>query len=273
MKSVDKQKGFLIDTTKCMGCRGCQVACKQWNELPAEKTKFVSGGPGSYQNPSNMSGKTYTIIKFFEIKDDKNNLTNWIFRKDQCQHCLEPACESACIVSAIKKQPEGPVTWDGSKCIGCRYCMVACPYNIPKFEWDKAVPDIRKCTLCYDRILEGLAPACATTCPTGAILFGDRAELIKVGEKRMKSNPDLYHQHLYGKEEVGGTCVMYLGKVPLEQLDYPKNLPTQPLGMKTAPAMHAIPGVVMGLSAVLGITSYIINRRIENQELEKKEGK
>jgi formate dehydrogenase iron-sulfur subunit len=267
MKSIDTQKGFLIDTTKCIGCRGCQIACKQWNNLPAEKTKFFSH-EGGYQNPPHMSGSTFTVIKYFEIKDDKNNLKSWLFKKDQCQHCLEPACASACLVGALHKTPEGPVVWNKSKCVGCRYCMVACPYNIPKFEWSKAIPEIKKCTLCADRIAEGMIPSCAQTCPTGAITYGERGTLLKMAKKRVKDDPKKYHQHVYGENEAGGTNILYVSNVPLEKAGYPKNLSTAAYGMKTAPAMHAIPGVVMGLSVVLGATAYVINKRMENEKKE-----
>ncbi|MBU0765406.1 MAG: 4Fe-4S dicluster domain-containing protein, partial [Bacteroidetes bacterium] len=132
METNNNQKAFLIDTTRCIGCRGCQVACKQWNELPAEKTEFF-GGPG-YQNPAHMSATTFTLINYHEVTEN-GELKDWVFRKDQCQHCLEPACASACLVGALHKTENGPVIWDSSKCIGCRYCMISCPFDVPKFEW------------------------------------------------------------------------------------------------------------------------------------------
>ncbi len=257
MKTTINQKGFLIDGTKCIGCRACQIACKQWNELPAEKTEFF-GGDG-YQNPADLSSKTYTLIKYREvIKKDK--LVDWVFHKDQCQHCLEPACVSACIVGALQKTAAGPVVWEDRRCIGCRYCMLACPYNIPKFEWYSINPDIKKCTLCSDRIENGLPPACAKACSTGAITYGSRDELLKEAKKRLKSGPDTYYQHIYGEDEVGGTCVLNISSIPLEEFGYPGNLPKESLSTTTDPAMKSIPGVVIGLGAALGITAFIVNK-------------
>lgn len=258
-KAIKKQKAFLIDGTKCIGCRACQVACKQWKNLPAENTQFF-GGPG-YQNPKNLSASTYTLIRYHEVVKD-GKLALMTYKKDQCQHCLEPACASACIVGALKKTDDGPVTWDDDKCIGCRYCMLACPYDIPKFQWSKVVPNICKCDFCADRLGKNLEPACSKVCPTKAILFGnDRDELIKTAEQRLQKNPKKYHQHIYGKDEVGGTCVLNISNVPLEELGYPKKLPKEPLESFTAPAMHAIPLVVAGLGLSLGVIAYITNRK------------
>ncbi len=266
MKSTIKQKGFLIDGTKCIGCRACQVACKQWNELPAEKTEFF-GGPG-YQNPANLSSKTYTLIKYREI-EKKGQLIDWTFHKSQCQHCLEPACEAACIVGAFTKTAEGPVEWDEKKCIGCRYCMLACPYQIPTFEWSSINPKIRKCTLCSDRIKNGLQPACSKACSTGAILFGNRDELLKIAKQRLKAEPKKYYQHIYGENEVGGTCVLNISSVALDkEFGYPKNLPNKAMISFTEPAMKSIPGVVMGLGALLGISAYIVNKHNRNAAAE-----
>lgn len=269
MEKNNKQKAFLYDATKCMGCRGCQVACKQWNNLEAEETEFF-GGPG-YQNPKHLSDKTYTLIKFHEVIDEDGKLKDWVFWKNQCQHCLEPACASACLVGALTSTENGSVLWDENKCIGCRYCMIACPFDIPKFEWHKVIADIHKCTFCDDRINEGLEPACAKTCPTDAILFGDREELIKIAEKRLSDNPDKYHQHVYGIDEAGGTCVLNISSIPLEKLGYPENIPMKALESYTAPAMHAVPGVVIGLGAVLGVTAFIVNRKNKISETESNE--
>jgi len=173
-------KGVLYDATKCIGCRACQVACKQWNELPAEKTT----NSGTYENPPRMSAYTFTKINFTEV--EYNGEFKWVFNKQQCMHCQEPGCAEACIVGALVKTEEGPVTYDDGKCIGCRYCMVACPFGIPTFEWDKPLPWIRKCTFCADRQAAGLKPACVTTCPTGALKFGERDELIVEAQRRTK---------------------------------------------------------------------------------------
>ncbi len=211
--------GFLIDNTKCIGCRACQTACKQWNELPAEKTKFF-GGEG-YQNPKDLSGSTYTLIKFHEvIENDK--LKDWGYWKKQCQHCLDPSCKYACPTGAIEKKEYGPVVWDDTKCLGCPDCREACPFDIPRFEGNLN-PKIRKCTMCYDRLEEGLEPACVKACPTGATIFGKREQLLSIAEQRLASEPQKYHQYIYGKDEGGGTTVLYISSFELEKIGYPNN--------------------------------------------------
>ncbi len=177
-------KAMLMDLTKCIGCRACQTACKQWNELSAETTS----NNGSYQNPPQFSDKTWAVVTFNEIEyQDK---FAWIFAKRQCMHCEHPACVSACTVSALAKTAEGPVVYDADKCIGCRYCQYACPFGVPAFEWQETLGLIRKCTMCADRQAAGMEPSCAKTCPTGAILFGDREELLQEARDRIAANPD-----------------------------------------------------------------------------------
>lgn len=268
----DKQTSLLYDNTKCIGCRGCQVACKQWNELPAEKTSFFVGGADSgYQNPAHLSEYTYTLISYHEVVEN-DELAGWAFWKNQCQHCLDPACASACLVGAMHKTEEGPVVWDNHKCIGCRYCMLACPFNIPKFEWKKVIADIRKCNFCYDRIAAGLIPSCAKACPTKALIFGDREELLKIAKERLLNSPERYYQHIYGVEEAGGTCMLSISSVPLQKLGYPENVPMESLAKKAAFGMHTITPAVIGISAVLGVTAFIINRRIEMAKPKEKGG-
>lgn len=252
-------KGILIDNTRCIGCRGCQVSCKQWNKLPASKPEFFSG-PG-YQNPRDLNADTFTIITYKEV--EIGGRFEFLFGRLMCMHCNEPACASACPVGALEKLKEGPVTYHASKCIGCRYCMMACPFQVPKFEWSKAFPLIRKCTMCSDRVLAGEIPACAKTCPTGAIAFGDRSQLLHEAEDRIRHNPSVYHHQIYGKDEVGGTGVLHLSRVSFEEVGYKTDLPARPLSSYTRAAMSAVPGVVVGLGVVLGGTYAIIQRRME----------
>ena len=252
-------KGMLIDNTRCIGCRGCQVACKQWNKLPASKPEFFTG-PG-YQNPRDLNADTFTIITYKEV--ELGGRFEFLFGRLLCMHCNEPACASACPVGALEKLKEGPVTYHVDKCIGCRYCMVACPFEVPKYEWSKALPRVRKCTMCTDRVLAGEIPACAKACPTGAITFGDRDALLKEAEDRIRHNPARYVHDIYGKNEVGGTCVLHLSRVPFHEVGYKSDLPTKPLGSYTHAAMAAVPGVVVGLGIVLGGTYAIIQRRME----------
>lgn len=248
-------KAMLIDVSKCMACRGCQVACKQWNDLPAEKTHNW----GSYQNPPHLSAKTWTLIQFSEVEE--GDKLYWAFLKQQCMHCLHPACVSACPVSALQKTEEGPVVYHANRCIGCRYCMLACPFGVPRFEWEKPLPLIRKCTFCADRLAEGLQPACAKTCPAGAITFGERDTLIAEAESRIQNNPGKYVNHVYGKEEVGGTSVLYISHIPFEKVGLP-TLGTQPVtAWSEKAAIYGTSSALVGVAALLGGIYWFTKRK------------
>ncbi|MDT8440251.1 MAG: hydrogenase 2 operon protein HybA [Desulfuromonadales bacterium] len=200
--------GMLNDTTRCIGCKACQVACKRENRLEQESSlnEQEQLGQPIYDAPSGLSDQTYTLIKMH--KDETGRAT---FVKTQCMHCNEPACASACIVGALQKQENGAVAYDADMCMGCRYCMVACPFSVPQFEWQRAIPSIKKCTLCGEtRLKEGKPTACSSACPAGAIVFGKRTELIKLARQRIATEPERYQDHVYGEKEVGGTSVLYL---------------------------------------------------------------
>jgi len=247
--------GILIDIAKCIGCRSCQVACKQWNNLPAEKTSFSA----DWGNPPALNSNTYTRIQPNLIDEGNDNL-KWRFVKTGCMHCEEPACVSACFVNAFVKTPEGPVYYNQDMCVGCRYCMVACPFWVPKYEWEKTFPLVRKCTGCLDRLKDGHKPACATTCSTGAITFGERKELLQEAKKRIKEGKHDYINHIYGEHEVGGTAVLYISDVPFEKLGFKTDLPNQPLGDYTWKVLSKIPGSLVGWTAILtGV--YFFNKR------------
>jgi formate dehydrogenase iron-sulfur subunit len=235
------------------------VACKQWNELPAEKTTFFEGE--GYQNPADLSGDTYLYMSYHELEDPKTKQLKWVFGRHACMHCLEPGCVSACPVAALKKTPEGPVAYDAGLCLGCRYCMIACPWDVPKFDWFSALPEIRKCTLCSDRVAEGHTPACMKACPTGALIFGDRDQLLAEAKKRIKSSPGKYVKHVYGEKEAGGTALLYISDVPFDQMKLPTDVDTAPRPQLTHSAMSAIPAVIVGLSVILGGTYAIAKRR------------
>lgn len=285
-------KGCLVDTTKCIGCRACQVACKQWNELPAEPTRCRGRG-GGYENPPRLSSKTYTRITFHEILDEAGDLDSSVFAKRQCMHCAEPSCVSACPVAALEKlkdndgNPTGPVIYHGDKCMGCRYCMMACPFGVPTLQWDRLAPKIQKCTFCFDRQQEGSTggtqvndepltgdslarfqqsgqtPACAKACPTQAIQFGEREELADLAWRRIGAAPDKYVRHVYGEKEVGGTAWMYISNVPFEKLGFPINLGQTPYPHYTSAALSVIPAAVIGVGAAMGGIYWIAKRRDE----------
>jgi formate dehydrogenase iron-sulfur subunit len=251
---------ILFDAFKCTGCRGCQVACKQWNDLEAEETHNT----GSYQNPPRLSAQTWLLMRFNEVERNGDELA-WAFGRWACMHCVHPACVSACPVAALYKTPEGPVLWDQERCIGCRYCMIACPFEVPTFEWDKGLFEgarIQKCNLCADRVGSGLPPACVQTCPTGALKFGDRDELIAEAEERIRSQPDRYIQHVYGKDETGGTSVLYISHVPFAELGLP-TLGDSPIQGRAEDAMFATPWAALGLVAALSGVAWVVRRREE----------
>jgi len=216
-------------------------ACREKNGLPENEQH-------------KLSDKNYTVVK--TTKDD-------VYYRRQCMHCQEPACASVCPVGALEKTPEGPVTYDPDKCMGCRYCMVSCPYNVPKYTWGSANPVVSKCQMCYDRIAEGKLPACADVCPTGATLFGDRDELIKEAHKRINDNPDQYYPHLYGEKEAGGTSVMYLASVPFVEFGLKSEGYDKPFPDYTWQAMKEIPAVVATGGIFLYGLWWLINRRME----------
>jgi len=254
-KDFSQDNAFLIDMTKCTGCRGCQVSCKQWNQLPAEQTSFFSGE--GYQNPPAMSEHTFTRIKFRDYQ--KNGQNEFAFYKEMCMHCNEPACASVCPVGAFEKTPEGPVVYKAERCIGCRFCMIACPFGVPKYEWSKAFPLVRKCTGCYSRVKEGLEPACATACPT-AISYGPRGTMIKEAERRITAHPDKYLPKVYGKEEAGGTGVIYLTALPFDELGF-KPVTMRALPSYTWQALRLVPGIFIGVGGTLSAITWFQHRK------------
>jgi formate dehydrogenase iron-sulfur subunit len=253
---------MLSDLTKCIGCGWCQQACKEWNDLPASQ----STSDGNDGTQACLSAETWTLPELHQVEQNGESLQ--IFVKRQCMHCVNPACVSACPVGALQKLDNGAVTYDCKRCIGCRYCMVACPFGIPKFEWDQPLPRIRKCTLCADRQEMGQEPACAAACPTGALMFGTRDELIAEAEARIQAEPDRYYPHIYGQEELGGTSWMYLSPVPFEELEFP-TLKTEPVTeLSEAVATYGTAGVAASVTFLLGGLHFWFQRREKTIQLE-----
>lgn len=181
-------------------------------------------------------------------------------------HCNDPVCASVCPVGAFTKHDNGAVTYNSEKCMGCRYCMEACPFRVPTYEWDNPVPKVRKCILCFDRLENNERPACAWICPTGATRFGDRSALIGVAEYLIDNNKDKYINHIYGLEEAGGTSVMMISGVPFEELGLPSNLGKRPLPELTGKVLNMIPGLAITGGFILGGIWWIVNRRIELED-------
>ena len=212
--------GMLYDATKCVGCKACMATCKRVNgdygSLAYERAPFDKDG--LWDAPRDLSGSTRTLIKLF-----KESEREWSYVKYSCMHCQKPSCVSVCPVSAMTRDPvTGIVDYNKNACIGCRYCQVACAFTIPKFQWDKAIPQIVKCDLCKNTNLprKGIS-ACAEVCPTGAIRFGKRRDLLEEANKRLRENPGTYLHHIYGANEVGGTNHLYLAGMQFNKLGLP----------------------------------------------------
>lgn len=271
-------KATLVDITKCIGCRACQVACKQWNDRDGEHTELEPGL--GFQNPATLSAKTLTLITFHELADEKApGGLQYLFTMRRCLHCLEPACASACPTTALQRQPDGPVTYNASQCIGCRYCIWACPWGVPTAEWDSLAPKIQKCTHCADRTEQPIplsrngqaltagessryqetiaVPACVRACPADALVFGNRDDMLNEAHNRIAKHPDKYVDHIYGEHEAGGTSVVYLSSVPFEQIGFPD------VGTRSYPgfsrlALHAVPPAVLAVGGLLaGVYAFL----------------
>ncbi len=245
--------GVLVDTTRCVGCRACEAACSEANGLPPPPVSDEV-----FSKRRETSENTYTVVN--KIDGVANR-----FAKKQCMHCLSPACASACPVRAMDKKPEGPVTYDPSACLGCRYCMVACPFDVPKYEYASNAPRVRKCGFCAERQAEGLKPACTEVCPSGALTFGRRSELLDLAKTRIYTNPDRYVHHVYGEDEAGGTSWLYIGDFELDRLALRTGTPEKDVPSLVAGALGA-PPFVMTLWPPLLMGIYMFSRRRDEAE-------
>jgi formate dehydrogenase iron-sulfur subunit len=244
--------GVLHDTSRCIGCRKCELACNQVNGLAAPDIPFDD--LTVLEKKRRTDEAEYTVVNRFD---------NGVFAKIQCNHCQEPACASACFVKALYKDASGAVVYDESLCVGCRYCMVACPFNVPAFTYfDPLTPKITKCTLCLPRIQEGKLPGCVEICPKEALTFGRRTDLIKVARQRIAKKPDQYVDHIYGEYEMGGTAWLYISGVPFSGIGMREDLGTISAPELTAGPLAAVP-IVVGLWPVLLTGVWAISRRKE----------
>jgi len=234
--------GLLIDLNRCGGCRKCVAACAK-------------------SHGEKLDPEEATDLRVENRTAVRRSDGAWV--RLMCRHCNEPACVSACIVGALVKDPKGPVTWDEGKCIGCRYCILACPFNVPKYEYGSAAPRVRKCDLCANRLAEGGIPACAEACPRGATVFGDREALLAEAKARMARDPKGYDGHVYGETEAGGSSVLYIVPWPLAALGYVPGLGTEALPSITGRALGRVPTIaVCGAVALSGLW-WLIKRRDE----------
>lgn len=235
---MEKRKAILVDIKRCVGCQACEQACQQSHGFPV-------------QHPTKLNDVALTFV---EQKGEK-------FVRRMCLHCEEPACASACLVGALQKSALGPVTYDTSKCMGCRYCMIACPQGVPKYEWSKLVPYVQKCNMCAERVQAGGKPQCVEACPVEASTFGDREELLKEAWNRIRSDSS-YIPRIYGTEEFGGTDVLYISDVAFEDLGFVKPANgAQPLPTLSAAALSETPTVVLVGGSMLAALYWITQRR------------
>lgn len=246
--NTDEAFGMLYDATRCIGCRSCEAACNEVNALPKPAVPFDDESVLQKTRKTGISA--YTVVnRYPQPERDPVN------RKEQCMHCNNAACVSACLVDALNKTPEGAVVWDRWKCIGCRYCMLSCPFQMLKFEFLNALnPRMQKCNFCHDRISKGGVPGCFEACPADAIAFGKRKDMLAEARRRIKDNPGQYIDHIYGEKEIGGTAKLYLAGVPFERLRLEK-LKEKPVPELTESIQHGVFKYFLpplGLFAVLG---------------------
>ena len=232
-------KAILNDVTRCRGCMRCVEACAEDNHLYANprEARF---------DPGDLCEHRFTTVSEIGGRNVRR----------QCMHCVDPACAAACLVGALTKTPEGPVLYDASKCIGCRYCMISCPYTALRYRWQDYVPFMRKCDLCHDR--PG-GPACVEACPYEATVYGDRDELIRMAKARIKANPGTYLDRIFGETEAGGTCVLYLSDVPLDFI--PTSLGSESIPEMTLPFAESTPFLGLGVASFLIGASWVLGRR------------
>ena len=237
---------MLIDFTECIGCQQCERGCREQNNLP--------------ENPdeSDLSWKNFTVVLQHEESGQ--------FYRKMCMHCNTPTCASVCPVAALEKTENGPVIYHPDKCMGCRYCMMACPFSVPRYQWNKPIPIITKCIFCNSRVEEGGETACSWICPTGATRMGTRSHLLEIARDRLARKPDRYYQHIYGENEVGGTSVMMISGVPFEELGFPVGLGQEALPNLSWKVLRLVPSIVVTGGLMLGGVSWIINRRIQLED-------
>lgn len=244
-------KAILYDSTLCIGCKACEGACaERWGLLYDDKVAAQE----------RLSAQKLTAI---ETHGEH-------YSRRLCMHCKEPTCVSVCPVGALKKTTLGPVVYDPAKCMGCRYCMTACPFQVPSYEWNSRLPKVRKCDMCYERQRAGKPTACTEACPVGATLSGEHDALVAEARKRLAEKPGQYYPRIYGLHEAGGTSVLYLSAVPFEKIGLKTNLPPEPLPALTWRVLETVPDVVTVGSVLLGGIYWITNRR---DDVARKEGK
>jgi formate dehydrogenase iron-sulfur subunit len=255
-----KTPSVLVDITRCIGCRSCMRACKQANDLPVN-VDLTADFPGTW-DAEELRFDQWTVVNPITGDNGKGTEVTRNVKK-QCMQCLEPTCVSVCPVGAMTKSELGPILYNADRCIGCRYCIMACPFDIPKFEWEGGMfAVIGKCQFCaHQRLAEGRLPACVESCPTGALKFGTREAMLFEARARIKTQPDRYVNHVYGETEAGGTAWLYLSDVPFENIGFKSNVETAPMPPLTWEVLSKIPIMAAAMAGLFGTVAWSLNRR------------
>jgi formate dehydrogenase iron-sulfur subunit len=252
-----EHSSVLVDLTRCIGCRSCENACRVRQKRPPLPANRFGFGPGE----GKLSFTSWTFVDFRKT-DQADPLSPATPVKRQCMHCVDATCVSACPVAALHKTERGSVVYEASRCIGCRYCMIACPFQVPRYEWHEGLtPRVGKCDFCDDRVAEGRLPACVAACPTGTLKFGKRVDILREAVARMKANPNRYVS-VYGDKVVGGTAWIYLSDLPMDKLGFRTDLPEVTLPSLTWKALAKIPVVVVALGLILSSVYRLRTRRV-----------
>jgi formate dehydrogenase iron-sulfur subunit len=267
-------KGVLVDLTKCFGCGSCVVACKMYN-----KNEWVEDRAPTSGGDAKLADENWTVVQKCRINAQTGESIHpnvpirtdgseeWRFVKRQCLHCKEPACVSSCFATAFRQTELGPVVYYPNLCVGCRYCMLACPFSVPKFEWSKPIPVLTKCTMCSARVENGDAPACVTVCPTDVMKFGEFDDLLQEAKEILANDAEgRYIQHVYGEREAGGTRWIYISDKPFETLGFKTNVPKRSIPSYTSNFVHSSPWVGGIWLTILFCLYFITGRRSAKKE-------
>lgn len=269
IKKYPNSMGVLVDMTRCVGCRSCEAACNAEQNLPHPDEPFTDQAvleKTEHGRQRRTDETRYTVVNRYDLPGQEHPL----FKKVQCNHCQEPACLSSCFVNAYTKTPEGAVIYNPDVCVGCRTCMVACPFYIPTFKYSSAFsPQILKCIFCYDtRLKYGKPPACVEACPQEALLFGKRDDLIKIGRRRIEENRGKYIDHIYGEYEAGGTSWLYLSNVPFEEVGFNMEVPHEPILDSVKNFLGIVPMVLTIWPALFAGFHLLATRKEQSQASE-----
>ena len=260
-------KGVLVDLTKCIGCGSCVVACKMYNNNKWVDNRVnllgVDRSATAIGEDATLADENWTVIQKHCPPASEGRGEVWRFVKRQCLHCKEPACVSSCFATAFKQTEAGPVEYYPQLCVGCRYCMLACPFSIPKFQWDNPLPMLTKCSMCGERVKDGDAPACVSVCPTNVMTFGRYEDVYAEARRRLTAPDNKYVQHIYGEKEAGGTLWIYISDKPFEELGFRMNVPKHSLPSNTSNFMRATPIVGLIWFGVLSLLYVFTKRRAD----------